>query len=320
MSLSGEIRRVEIAFLPAAGAAYDASSTDGSRGSVAGSLGRDGSWLRLPPTAAASLTMPARVIDQVSPANAPQVIEMPARSLSGGAVHTISIAPDSPMHAVDLIIGNQRHRVSVGNPLVMDFSEYDQLICVPTRTLPDLGRLQTAFSADDDSRFIAYFDFQAVPGVATSETGKITQVAFVARLNLYRGTAQPNGHQQRGPYSGQMVFDTIVADGAVAGDAPQLFLCTEGRRCVDVLVALGSEPAGTHTVDVFGIDAAPGCAHGIQLTQLITAMAVTVAAPLALRYEGTPFLAFMVRINSVGGTSTATGCAQINAWDSSGHA
>lgn len=234
-----------------------------------------------------------------------QRIELAPRGFSA-----IAIAPDSVISCCDIALGGDagevmRHRISPGNPLVGCLDEIDfALVSIPISIPLKI----------DESSIVALDSVN----IGLSEAD-LPFRGFPLRLELWRGSVFPMRVDRRAPWSGY----AIVAN--MGGGAKQVYVCVDGRRRVDVIVAPDTDGPTTVTVSLFAIDAVASDVSGqddpleipLELDSSgSTTLPATLAAPLVLSFDGNPMTGILVDVtNPVGGTTAGPVHVHVRAWD-----
>lgn len=204
---------------------------------------------------------------------------------AGQAITAIAIAPDSAVHSCDLWFGGspadtQRHRLSPGNPLIMDMSDFRECYVTPVRSL---GRDDTSQAAQTTAGLATWllnhlvWDSGDKGQTRQGTDGPFTVPAYSwpLRLELYFDGAKPVRSTQRATYSAVTEW---ILNGRGAGqtgssansEEASLTVCVDGRSRFDVLAWMpqartvggaGGDP-GNVTIRVYGGDSYPQIVQG----------------------------------------------------------
>ncbi len=261
---------------------------------------KEGSWIQIP-RSAATLRAPYKIDDKYiitgqSDGNpVAQRLDFAPR-INEGPVSCISIAPDSPIHSVDMMVGDishtARHRITPGAPFYGDLTGINFALVAPVEAIPRINDLSGPLPATRawDAR-----EVQGSDGVV---------FAWPVRLNLYRGAINGVLHNQRAP---------LVAFCTADGDAT-FYFCVSGRERFDVIVQPVTGAAAT--VAVRGFDATlsgagtDGTMSRTNVT-LDTGIVAAAATPYVRSYQGNPFWGLVVELTATTGGSTVV----VKAWD-----
>jgi hypothetical protein len=159
-----------------------------------------------------------------------------AKGLSQYGVTGIGIAADSAIGCCDISLGGDggeksKHRISPGNPLLGDLSEYDTALVTIPNPIPIIA--DQAATLNWDAQVIGN-----IPAIGGNGMG------MPLRLEVYRGDVMPMRTQHRAPYHARAIFHF-----AVGVDSRTLTVCIDGRR--DVLIELWSPAlAGANVINV----------------------------------------------------------------------
>jgi hypothetical protein len=288
-----EIRRIELAVGgPATGGAY------------AGCLGR--------PDYGALVQMPFGVtqVNRAAPNVAVATIQL--APMAGVPVTAIAIAPDSPIHAVDVYLGGfntsaRRHRVTPSAPLIGELSGYNLAAIVPVCTLFDLVNQ----GGDGSGGVRGAWGRQNFVWDTTLQDACV----YPMRLDVCYGGARPT-YTKRAPLKALISFSTRQGNGvSQANDKINLFALVDGRSSFDVEAFIdsnvsGGGPTGSPTLDVEVISPTLDSAGNVARYALSTD-ALTAGTPKVKSYSGNPATILRARVSG----SECEGYLKIEAWD-----
>jgi hypothetical protein len=314
------------------------------RGNPGSADPRGGSWIQMPPVAAPAthtdppLPFPFDAADEsidvsVAAPNRAMVsrrIDLPLKRNVGQPVTMIAIAPDSNIECADIQFGSNRinrHRIAPGAPYIgTPDSDDDFALVAPVRMIPALSDTNSA----NPIRSYAFWDARVDADPAGAGVNGLC-VGWPLRLNVYRGDQTPPVMVYRAPLTAVCVFQTSFAT-ATPGQQ-DFFVCTDGRRRVDVNVARHPlSGAASMTVQIDGIDTTmlqnndapstgsfltcfdPSGQNANSVVNLLPATALAAGASMVKSYTGNPFWMFRVRVQSTA-TFETSGTIQVLGWD-----
>jgi hypothetical protein len=203
-----------------------------------------GSWANAPITRPFDPNVPEATFPKTA-----QSFQVPVRHGGEGPVTAITIAPDSPIEALDLYLDGGRvpHRIAPGAPFIGTIDDQLHMRVAPVRDLPSLSSF---YEITDSAN---YPDEICAWEIARNSVNGQTVALYPARINLIRGSVNPSSQQRRAPYTANVVWEIKDRGGAVP-TIPTLQVCTDGRRRVRVIATMWNRPGAAASLEVYGVE------------------------------------------------------------------